>query len=92
MKFAARLAVLVLAAGGLWLARDRLRRLAGAVRLACLLAVTFLTLSIAWRFLEGEEPLYTGLATGLLAPSVVLAWRDLARSGSGGAARNQPGR
>jgi hypothetical protein len=79
-----RVAVLVLAflaAVGLLLSRGKLRGLALRFRLAFLAAATVLCASMLVRGLldEGERRLFTLGAFAVVAPCVVLAWRDFLR-------------
>ena len=75
----AAIAVALLAAAGLLLWRGRLRELALRLRLAFLAAVTVLCGSLLVRGLleAGDRRLVALLAFALVAPCVVLAWRDL---------------
>jgi hypothetical protein len=75
------LALAFLAAVGLLLSRGRLGELALRFRLAFLAAATVLCASMLVRGLldEGERRLYTLGAFAVVAPCVVLAWRDFLR-------------
>lgn len=84
MKGSGRVAVLALAflaAVGLLLSRGKLRELALRFRLAFLAAATVLCASMLVRGLldEGERRLFTLGAFAVVAPCVVLAWRDFLR-------------
>jgi hypothetical protein len=75
--------VLVLLAGaGLLLSRGKLRDLALRFRLAFLAVVTVLCTSMLVRGLlsEGDRRLFALGAFAVVAPCVVLAWRDFFRS------------
>ena len=74
--------VLVLLAGaGLLLSRGKLRDLTLRFRLAFLAVVTVLCASMLVRGLlsEGDRRLFALGAFGVVAPCVVLAWRDFLR-------------
>jgi hypothetical protein len=84
VKGSGRIAVLALAflaAVGLLLSRGKLRELALRFRLAFLAAATVLCASMLVRGLldEGERRLFTLGAFAVVAPCVVLAWRDFLR-------------
>lgn len=78
---AAAIGLAILAAAGLLASRGRLRELGLRLRLAFLAVVTVLGVSLLVRGLaeEGERRLYALAAFALVAPCVVLAWRDLLR-------------
>lgn len=75
---AAAIVLALLAAAGLLLSRGRLRDLALRLRLAFLAVVTVLAASMLVRGLlsEGDHRLYALAAFVVVAPCVVLAWRD----------------
>ena len=81
MKGSGRAAAIVLAlvaGAGLLLSRGRLRGLALRLRLAFLAVVTVLCVSMLVRGLlaDGESRRWTLVAFAVVAPCVVLAWRD----------------
>lgn len=71
----------LLAAVGLLMSRGRLRDLALRFRLAFLAIVTVLSASMLVRGLlaAGDRRLWTLVAFAVVAPCVVLAWRDFLR-------------
>ncbi|MBK9090294.1 MAG: hypothetical protein IPL90_15090 [Holophagales bacterium] len=78
---AAVIVLAVLAAAGLLVFRGRLRDLALRLRLAFLAVVTVLCASMLVRGLlsEGDARLFALAAFAVVAPCVVLAWRDFLR-------------
>ena len=85
MKGAGRAGAIVLAllaGAGLLLSRGKLRDLALRFRLAFLSVVTVLCASMLVRGLlsEGDPRLFALTAFVVVAPCVVLAWRDFLRS------------
>ena len=85
MRGSGRVAAIVLAllaAAGLLLSRGTLRELALRFRLAFLAVVTVLCASMLVRGLlsEGDRRLFALGAFVVVAPCVVLAWRDFLRS------------
>ena len=84
MKGSARAAAVglaILAAAAVLASRGRLRELGLRARLAFLAIVTLLGASLLVRGLaaEGDQRLYALAAFVVVAPCVVLAWRDLLR-------------
>ena len=79
---AAAIVLALLAGAGLLLFRGRLRELALRFRLAFLAVVTVLCASMLVRGLlsEGDRRLSRSRAFAVVAPCVVLAWRDFLRS------------
>ena len=75
---AAAIVLALLAAASLLLSRGRLRDLARRFRLAFLAVVTVLCASMLVRGLlsKGDRRLFALAAFVVLAPCVVLAWRD----------------
>ena len=85
MRGSGRVAAIVLAllaAAGLLLSRGTLRELALRFRLAFLAVVTVLCTSMLVRGLlsEGDRRLFALGAFVVVAPCVVLAWRDFLKS------------
>lgn len=85
MRGSGRVAAIVLAllaAAGLLLSRGTLRELALRFRLAFLAVVTVLCASMLVRGLlsEGDRRLFALGAFVVVAPCVVLAWRDFLKS------------
>ena len=78
---AAAILLAFLAAAGLLLSRGRLRDLALRFRLAFLAIVTVLSASMLVRGLlaDGDRRLIALAAFAVVAPCVVLAWRDFLR-------------
>lgn len=78
---AAGIGLALLAAGGLLLSRGRLAELALRARLAFLAVVTILAGSLLVRGLlaGGDARLWAVAAFAVVAPCVLLAWRDLLR-------------
>lgn len=77
----AAIALAFLAAVGLLLSRGKLRELGLRLRLAFLAIVTVLIASVLVRGLlaEGDRRLYALGAFAVVAPCVLLAWRDFLR-------------
>jgi len=77
----AAIALAFLAAVGLLLSRGKLRELGLKLRLAFLAIVTVLCTSMLVRGLysEGDRRLYSLAAFAVVAPCVLLAWRDFLR-------------
>ena len=75
---AAAIVLALLAGAGILLSRGRLRDLARRFRLAFLAVVTVLCASMLVRGLlsEGDRRLLALAAFAVVAPCVVLAWRD----------------
>ncbi|HRY46068.1 MAG TPA: hypothetical protein P5164_19215 [Thermoanaerobaculia bacterium] len=78
---AAAVGVAILAAAAVLASRGRLRELGLRARLAFLAIVTLLGASLLVRGLaaDGDRRLYALVAFAVVAPCVVLAWRDLLR-------------
>jgi hypothetical protein len=78
---AAAIVLAFLVGAGLLLSRGRLRDLAQRFRLAFLSVVTVLCASMLVRGLlsEGDPRLFALVAFVIVAPCVVLAWRDFFR-------------
>jgi hypothetical protein len=79
---AAAIVLVLLAGAGLLLSRGKLRDLALRFRLAFLAVVTVLCVSMLVRGIlsEGDRRLLALGAFGVVAPCVVLAWRDFLRT------------
>ena len=75
-----RLVLVVLAGAALLLARPVLKELGRRLRLAFLLILTVLAVSLLVRALRGEAVAWTAGAFAVVAPCLALAWRDYLRA------------